>query len=82
MNPVQRFEVSAMRAWGADVSDAERAQRLNKVGDAIGKYLERARGTVNVKDPWQRRSVERALSYLEHLGKDVRDLASKCQVKA
>lgn len=79
MNPVRRFEVSAQQAWSANLSAEERAIQLDKVGLAIAKYLERARKIALSEDAWERHTINRALIYLEQLGKDVQILAGQCR---
>jgi hypothetical protein len=81
MNPVRRFELSAQQAWSAKIAPEERAIQLERVGLAIAKYLERARNVELSENPWERHSINRALIYLEQLGKDVQILAGQCRSK-
>lgn len=79
MNPVRKFEMSAQQAWAANLSSEQRALQLEKVGLAIARYLERARKVALSKNAWERQSINRALIYLEQLGKDVQILAGECR---
>lgn len=79
MNPVRRFELSAQQAWSANIAPEERLLRLERVGLAIAKYLERARQVALSEDAWERHSINRALIYLEQLGKDIQILAGECR---
>lgn len=83
MNPIEKFENAAFKAYRKNAGANEKALSLTSISNAISSYLDRVDlNSMKELDPWQHAKATRAVEYLKLLQKDVNELATLCRREA